>query len=47
MDKRICVILDDEVYQKLRLYQAKLIKNNHGSCSFSKVINHVLRVHFS
>jgi len=46
MDKRICVIIDDNVDKKLRLFQAKWIIKNNGSCSYSKVLNFVLRDYF-
>ncbi len=46
MDGRICVVLEDDVYKKIRLHQAKLIKTNHKSYSFSFTINDVLRKHF-
>jgi len=47
MAKRICCVIDDDVNKKLRLYQAKLIQKNQGSYSYSKVINHLLRVYFN
>ncbi len=46
MDKRFCVVLEDDVYKLLRLYQADLIKNNVSSCSFSKALNLALRKYF-
>jgi len=42
LSKRITVMLDDEIYKKLRIYQAKQIKNSVTSVSFSSVINSVL-----
>lgn len=36
-------MLDDELKKKLRLVQAKLIRNSKTSVTFSKVINDVLR----
>jgi len=36
-------MLDDELLKKLRNKQAKLIKKNQGSVSFSRVINDTLR----
>jgi len=46
LEKRICVIIEDDVYKKLRFIQAKLIRQNQGSFSYSKVINQVLRAYF-
>jgi len=42
LSKRITVMLDDEIYKKLRIYQAKQIKNSVTSVSFSSLINSVL-----
>ncbi|WP_179372716.1 hypothetical protein [Nitrosopumilus ureiphilus] len=42
MAKRITVVLDDDTLKKLRLLQAKIIKNKNANVSFSKVINLVL-----
>ncbi len=46
LEKRVCVIIDGDVGKKLRLLQAKLIRKNHASCSYSDVINYSLRIHF-
>lgn len=46
MVKRFCIILDDDVNKLLRLYQAKYIKKNQDSCSFSKALNLVLKNYF-
>lgn len=43
MAKRITVMLDDEVIQKLRKLQAKQIQDSTSSVSLSKVINDVLK----
>jgi len=43
MQKRITFMLDDDVGQKLRAIQAKMIHTESGSVSFSKVINETLR----
>ena len=43
MAKRITVVLDDDIYKKLRTKQASLIKTNSKSVSFSRVINDELR----
>jgi len=45
MKKRICLMIDD-VDKKVRLLQAKWIRNNHVSCSYSKAMNQVLRAYF-
>ncbi len=42
MSKRITIILDDDNLKKLRLLQAKKIKESTKSVSFSRVINNVL-----
>ena len=41
--KRVTIMLDDDLDQKLRDRQAKLIRETQGSYSFSKVLNEVLR----
>ena len=43
MTKRITVMLDDEVIQKLRKLQAKQIQDSTSSVSLSKVINDALK----
>ncbi len=43
-NKRICLILEEDVDKKLRSYQAKLIQKKNGSCSYSQTINHALRI---
>jgi len=43
MGKRVTIILDDDLLKKLRLLQAKLIKESSTSVSFSKVINEVCK----
>lgn len=45
MGKRITVILDEDILKKLRLLQAKQIKETASSVSFSKIINNVLQKH--
>jgi len=42
MTKRITILLDDNLEQKLRLRQAKLIQKTRKNVSFSFVINDVL-----
>ncbi len=39
MLRRVTIMLDDKILQKLRNKQAKLIKKNQGSISLSRVIN--------
>jgi len=39
MLRRVTIMLDDEIFQKLRKKQAKLIKTEKRSVSFSRVIN--------
>ena len=46
MKKRVTVALDDDLLQKLHEKQAKLIKKNTKSISFSRVVNETLRKHF-
>ncbi len=46
MSKRICLMIDDDVDKKLRSFQAKSIKINQGSFSYSKALNAVLREYF-
>lgn len=42
MSKRVTVVINDELDRKLRLLQAKMIKETQGSYSFSKALNRVL-----
>ena len=43
MGQRITIVLDDDLVKKLRIKQAKLIKESTKSVSFSRVINQTLR----
>jgi len=43
MSKRVTIVIDDDLDKKLRLRQAKIIQQEHSSCSYSKVVNDVLR----
>lgn len=43
MAKRVTLILDDDIMKKLRLLQAKMIKNTTTHVSFSKIVNETLR----
>lgn len=46
MGKRITIVLEDELLKKLRLLQAKQIRESTTSVSFSKIINEVLQKSF-
>jgi hypothetical protein len=46
MSKRVTIILDDDIMKKLRIVQAKLIRDSEVSVSFSKVINLTLSKYF-
>jgi len=39
-------MIDDDIDKKVRLIQAKWIRNNQGSCSYPKAMNQVLRAYF-
>lgn len=39
MSKRITIVLDDELVKKLRIIQAKKMKDSNQLVSFSKVVN--------
>ncbi len=43
MNKRVTVVLDDEVVRKLHNIQSKMIKKEKSTYSFSRVINEILR----
>jgi len=43
MKKRITIVLDDKLYKKLRVIQAKEIQKTNKSVSFSKIINKLLQ----
>ena len=40
---RITIVLNGEIHKKLRVKQAKEIKNSEKSVSFSKIINECLK----
>jgi len=42
MGKRVTIVLDDAIAEKLRNLQAKMIKSSSKSVSFSHVLNIVL-----
>ena len=43
MAKRVTIMIDEDLHQKLHDKQAALIKKHHSSYSFSRVLNDVLR----
>ncbi len=43
MGKRVTIMIDDDLDKKLRLRQAKIIQPEQLSCSYSRVINEILR----
>jgi len=43
MSKRVTIMIDEDLDKKLRLRQAKIIQQEKASCSYSKVINDILR----
>ena len=43
MSKRITIMVEDEILQKLHRLQAKKIKESSSSVSLSRTINEVLR----
>lgn len=45
MGKRITIVLDDDILEKLRKIQADKIKKSSKSVSFSSVINDKLKQH--
>jgi len=44
MDNRITIMMDEDIYTKLRNLQSKIIKKTKKSCSFSKLVNEVVVV---
>ncbi len=44
MAVRITIMLDEELLEKLRIKQAKMLKTQNKSISLSQVINDYLRV---
>ena len=43
MSKRVTLTIDDDLDKKLRLRKAKIIQQEHTSCSYSRVVNDALR----
>ena len=45
MSKRVTLLIDDELYKKLRAKQAAEIKKTATAVSFSKIVTDILRKH--
>jgi len=43
MSKRVTIIIYDELDKKIRLGQAKIMQKEQSSCSYSRVVNDILR----
>jgi len=43
MANRITIVLDDEVIKKLRIIQARQIKDTTSAVSFSSIVNNTLK----
>ena len=43
MSKRVTICIDEDLDKKVRLRQAKLIREEQTSYSYSKVLNEILR----
>ena len=43
MNRRISMMIDDDLDKKLRTLQAKRIRQEQASCSYSRVVNDSLR----
>lgn len=43
MARRVSIIMDDDLYKKLQIIQAKQISKTNKSISFSRVLNNALR----
>jgi len=41
--KRITIVFDDDIDKKVREFQAKTIKKNNSTYSFSRAVNDLLR----
>jgi hypothetical protein len=39
---RVTVLIDDEIMARLRIIQARMIKNSSKAVSFSRVLNQIL-----
>lgn len=42
MAERITIMMDSEIVKKLRVLQAKKLKDSSSSVSFSRIVNEVL-----
>ncbi|MCV0373626.1 MAG: hypothetical protein K5793_08760 [Nitrosarchaeum sp.] len=42
MKKRVTIVLDDDLDKRIRIIQAKIIRKEKKSVSFSKVLNNML-----
>ncbi|WP_179372166.1 hypothetical protein [Nitrosopumilus ureiphilus] len=43
MKKRVTIMIDEDLYKKLRIHQAKIIQQSQTSFSYSQALNEVLR----
>ncbi len=43
MSKRVTIVIADDLDKKLRTRQAKIIQQEQVSCSYSRVVNEMLR----
>ncbi len=43
MSRRVTVIIDEDLDKKIRLRQAKLIRQEQSSYSYSRVLNETIR----
>ncbi|HSG83654.1 MAG: hypothetical protein ACE5RQ_02075 [Nitrosopumilus sp.] len=43
MPKRITIVFDDSIDKKIREFQAKTMKKNNLTCSYSRAVNDLLR----
>ena len=43
MNRRVTIVVDEDIDKKLRLRQAKMIQQNQSSYSYSKTLNELLR----
>jgi len=43
MNRRVTIVIDDDLDKKLRILQVKIILKEQSSCSYSRVLNETLR----
>ena len=43
MNKRVTIMINEDLDKKIRLRQAKMIQQNQSSYSYSKTLNELLR----